>query len=293
MKRNITGNQLKLNANVITWNVAGIDVPDDLGLIFNQSEFDHIDLFAIGVQECAIFKIKEWQKHLKTLICYYGFEEVSSIHMFQMFLIVFIKKDLRPFVEGVESSSKPMGFAKVLGNKGGMVITFKLMGFQITYVNCHLAPKSYKGLERNKHVKTLVKSIRLGEKIADFDIFSDYLFWSGDLNYRVDYDFYQTLEELDKKNLDYLLKKDQLSKHKLKNDVFYDFQEAEIKFLPTYRRVKGEDRYSNKNDQSPSWCDRVLVKTNRELQMHYYDSIKCVHHRYLIIYFNLAIICLF
>ena len=172
-----------------------------------------------------------------------------------------------------------MGFAKVLGNKGGMVISFKLFGFQITYVNCHLAPKCYKVLERNKQVKTLVKTIRVGEKFADFDILSDYLFWSGDLNYRVDYTFNQTLEEIKKNNLQFLLEKDQLLKRIKNKDLFHNFEEAQINFLPTYRRVKGKDEYSNKNDQSPSWCDRILVKSQRYVPTHYYDSIKCMKLR--------------
>ena len=51
----------------MTWNVAGIDVPSDLGIMFNTQSLEGVDIFTIGVQECSIFKIKDWQKHLKTL----------------------------------------------------------------------------------------------------------------------------------------------------------------------------------------------------------------------------------
>ena len=272
-------NQLKLNVNVMTWNVAGIDVPSDLGVMFNTQSLDGVDIYTIGVQECSIFKIKDWQKHLKTLMSYYGYDDVTSIDMCQMFLIVFIKKTWKPFVENVCSSYKPMGFAKIIGNKGGIVIGFRMMGFQLTFVNCHLAPKPYKVLERNKHAKTLVKSIRICENFADFDILADYLFWQGDLNYRVDYNFNETVQEIQKNNIKLLLMKDQLLRQKQQNNVFHDFQEPEINFFPTYRRIKGTDEYSNKNNQSPSWCDRVMVKTERELDMLYYDSVKIVKHR--------------
>lgn len=199
--------------------------------------------------------------------------------MCQMFIIVFVKNDLRVFVENVESSYKPMGFANVIGNKGGIVISFKLLGYQLTFVNCHLAPKPYKVLERNKNVFTLVKSIRIGEKFADFDVLADYVFWQGDLNYRVDYNFHETVAEINKKNITHLLAKDQLIKLKQQNKVFYNFQEPEIKFYPTYRRIKGTDEYSNKKNQSPSWCDRILVKTNRNLEIHYYDALESIRHR--------------
>ena len=39
--------------------------------------------------------------------------------------------------------------------------------------------------------------------------------------------------------------------------VFPCFQEAPINFLPTYRLVPGENAYSNKRNQSPSFTDRV------------------------------------
>jgi hypothetical protein len=279
MPRYKIGNQLKLNVNIITWNLAGIDVPSDLGVMFNFHSLEGVDIFTIGVQECSIFKIKDWQKHLKTLMVYYGYADVSSIDMCQMFIIVFAKKDLLPFIESVETSYKPMGFAKVIGNKGGIVISFKLMGYHMVFVNCHLAPKPYKVLERNKHAKTLIKSIRIGDKFAEFDVTADYIFWQGDLNYRIDFTFDETIQELQNNNIKLLLSKDQLIKQKQMNHVFFNFQEPEINFNPTYRRQKGTEEYSNKNNQSPSWCDRVLVKTNRNIDMLFYDSIKNMKHR--------------
>ncbi len=71
-----------------------------------------------------------------------------------------------------------------------------------------------------------------------------------------------------KKNLKLLLLKDQLIKQRQSNQVFYNFQEADINFNPTYRRIKGTDEYSNKNNQSPSWCDRIMVKTDREINFY-------------------------
>ena len=234
------GNQLRLNVNVITWNLAGIDVPSDLGIMFNSNELLDVDFFTIGVQECSIFKIKDWQKHLKTLMGYYGFAEVSSIEMCQMFIIAFAKRDLIPYIDSVESSYKPMGFAKLIGNKGGIVISFKFLGYHIMFVNCHLAPKPYKVLERNKMAKTLVKTIKIGDKIADFDVLADYIFWQGDLNYRIDFTFDETIEELKKNNIKLLLSKDQLIRQRQQNQVFFNFQEPEIRFNPTYRRKKSQ-----------------------------------------------------
>lgn len=264
----------------MTWNVGGITFPDDLGILFNSNALEEIDIYSIGVQECSYFKSNDWQKHLQTLMYYYGFSPITDVDMCQMFLIVFIRSKYLPFVENVKSSYKAMGFAKIIGNKGGMGISFKLFGYSMTFINCHLAPKPYKVLERNTHAKNIVKYLKIGENFGSFDVTSDYLFWQGDLNYRVDYTYEEVIQEIERENIKLLLLKDQLIKQRLSNHVFYNFQEADINFNPTYRRIKGTDEYSKKNNQSPSWCDRIMVKSDREVNFIYYDSIKAVKHRY-------------
>ena len=57
------------------------------------------------------------------------------------------------------TDSKAMGFGNMVGNKGGMVIAFKYLGYQFVFVNCHLAPKPYKVLERNKMIKNITIAI--------------------------------------------------------------------------------------------------------------------------------------
>lgn len=275
--RKIINNQLTLNCNVMTWNLAGIDVPKDLYPLFNSKSLENVDILSIGVQECGLFKVTDWMKTLKRIMNYYGFVDVTSVNMFQMFLCVFIKSDLYPLVDNISSEIKPMGFAKILGNKGGMVISFKICNFRMVFVNCHLAPKPHKVLERNKHAKGILQSVRVGEKTAEFDTQADYLYWMGDFNYRVDYIYEQVLEEISRNNLQFLLSKDQLIRQKQQNHIFTDFQEAEINFWPTYRRIKGTDEYSNKKNQSPSWCDRVLIKTERNIDILFYDSIQEVN----------------
>lgn len=275
--KTIINNQLTINCNVMTWNLSGIDVPNDLYPLFNSKSLTNVDVLAIGVQECGIFKITDWMRTLKRIMVYYGFVEVISTSMFQMFLTVFVKSEIYSLVDCINQDTKPMGFAKILGNKGGMVISFKLSNFLFSFVNCHLAPKPHKVLERNKHVKMLIESIRVENKISEFDTQSDYLYWMGDMNYRVDYIYDQVLEEISRNNLQFLLSKDQLIRQKEQNHIFTDFQEAEINFWPTYRRIKGTDLYSNKKNQSPSWCDRILIKTERQIEILYYDSIQEVN----------------
>ena len=39
--------------------------------------------------------------------------------------------------------------------------------------------------------------------------------------------------------------------------------EQNIDFLPTYKMSQTEHTYLNKNNQAPSYCDRVLFKSNK------------------------------
>ena len=147
------------------------------------------------------------------------------------------------------------------------------------FVNCHLAPKPYKVIERNKNAKTLLKCLRIGEKHCEFDCSSDFLFWFGDLNYRIDLGFKETIIELNNKNIKGLLMKDQLIKQRQINEVFYNFDEGLINFFPTYRRIKGINEYSNKDNQSPSWCDRIMIRTDKNFDINFYDSLKEINDR--------------
>eukprot|EP00483_Globobulimina_turgida_P012211 UN12233 len=65
-----------------------------------------------------------------------------------------------------------------------------------------------------------------------------------------------------KKKWSELIKADQLREQMEKKDgVFYGFKEGEIHFCPTYRWEKNKNTISNKRDQPPSYCDRILYKS--------------------------------
>ena len=99
INKDIFGTKLKLNVNIITWNVAGVNVPNDLGNLFNSRVLSGTDILSFGVQECGIFKIQNWVKAVKLYVTHYGFIDVAIIEMFQMFMIVFVKKNLNPLLK--------------------------------------------------------------------------------------------------------------------------------------------------------------------------------------------------
>jgi hypothetical protein len=86
----------------------------------------------------------------------------------------------------------------------------------------------------------------------------DYIFFFGDLNYRV---WNVTDEEvrnaLDTQDFSHLLRSDQLRQTMMVSDAFRGFFEPRIMFPPTYKFKIGDDEYDTAR-HIPSWTDRVL-----------------------------------
>lgn len=57
-----------------------------------------------------------------------------------------------------------------------------------------------------------------------------------------------------------LLENDQLRREMAAQKVFSGFVEAPVGFPPTYRWNRDEVTFSNKNEQSPSYTDRILYR---------------------------------
>jgi len=94
----------------------------------------------------------------------------------------------------------------------------------------------------------------------------DYVFWMGDLNYRM----IQTatiagvIDLAKHKYLDTLIKFDQLIKEKEAGRIFQGFQEGVLKFPPTYKFIPGTDEYDQRPEKKlrcPSWTDRILYRS--------------------------------
>lgn len=86
----------------------------------------------------------------------------------------------------------------------------------------------------------------------------DYLFWCGDLNYRVNMEREQALNLIETNQMEKLFTHDQLQQEMKENRVFSGFFEEPITFKPTYRYNRGNRTYSSEKSRVPSWCDRIL-----------------------------------
>ena len=103
----------------------------------------------------------------------------------------------------------------------------------------------------------------------------DFVILSGDLNYRIDFNNRDDIDELIKqKNPEILWDKDQLTKEIKREN---EFQEGIINFMPTYKYKDNSDEYDY--ERKPGWTDRILYKSkkNYDIMLCKYNCIKEVY----------------
>lgn len=181
------------------------------------------------------------------------------------------------------------GFLNQVGNKGGISVSFKLGKTNFMFITCHLAAHQDKIEQRNAHYNKIISEIEYmgfkpGKKNAIFEKF-DYIFFFGDLNYRINGNRKVVDKILETKLYEVLLANDQLQIEKKKGNIFQRFEEAPIRFLPTYKFALNSDKYDNsKKLRIPAYTDRVLwyaknPKVIQQLEYNCCSDVRVSDHR--------------
>ncbi len=103
-----------------SWNVGNAAPPDDISAWVPKSGYD---IYALGSQECAyeprqgMTNAEDWFYRITSTL---GDEYVTveALSLWQIRLIVLVKRELAPFVTQIQRDSVACGIANVLGNKG-------------------------------------------------------------------------------------------------------------------------------------------------------------------------------
>ncbi|CAK7334579.1 unnamed protein product [Dovyalis caffra] len=209
---------------------------------------------------------------------------IASKQMVGIFLSVWVRKELVPYIGHLRVDSVGRGIMGRLGNKGCISISMSLHQTSFCFVCSHLASGEKEGdeLKRNADVAEILKSIqfpkickhrprRSTERIVDHDR----IIWLGDLNYRVALSYEETKVLLEDNDWDTLLEKDQLNMEREAGRVFEGFKEGRILFAPTYKYTQNSDSYagetvkSRKKRRTPAWCDRILWRGDGIEQLSY------------------------
>lgn len=108
-----------------------------------------------------------------------------------------------------------------------------------------MTPRTEHRDRRDAEYREILRSLKIGKKGFDLTNQFDFMFWCGDLNYRVDMPFSESLELISQNRIHDLRLKDQLLQSQKENKAFVGFEEMDITFPPTYRYNRGDLTYSH------------------------------------------------
>ncbi|WVZ60016.1 hypothetical protein U9M48_010089 [Paspalum notatum var. saurae] len=198
---------------------------------------------------------------------------VASKQMVGIFLMVWVRSDIRENVKNLKVSCVGRGLMGYLGNKGSISISMSLHQTSFCFVCTHLTSGQKDGdqLRRNADVVEILRKTRFphvhgeGDKKSPETILDhDRIIWLGDLNYRIALSYRSVKALVEMHNWKQLLEKDQLRIEQRFGRVFAGWKEGRIYFPPTYKysynsdRYAGDDMHPNEKRRTPAWCDRIL-----------------------------------
>ncbi|XP_046374463.1 inositol polyphosphate 5-phosphatase K-like [Haliotis rufescens] len=253
-----------------TWNVGGSKPAVDFTDVLDLENSKHPDLYCIGLQEIDVHDLSleehPWSKALTTCLGSRGYVKLKGRRMRGVMTIVFARRALLSHITSIEAEATKTGLGGWWGNKGGASVRLDLFGMNLIIVNAHLAAHRENIQERIIDFDSILDSQKFKDEDVDNILDHDYVFWMGDLNFRLeDLTYEGAIRHIEKGNLTKLLTYDQLIQCKEERLIYEDFEEGRITFPPTYKFDKGTDTYdTSKKKRVPAWCDRILWHAHHE-----------------------------
>ena len=209
-----------LNMVVTTWNVGAIK-PNfgDIHEWLTDDLLKDADVVVVGLQEVCELKGTDgittdesigtaWARKIVEHLNSYGFkryatpdaspgfkprmyELVASQQLVGVLLLVFKFTELPAKVTGVHVDKVGVGIMGVLGNKGGAAIRLVVAETSVCFMCTHLSAHHDSSARRNQDFHEILRrmvfngELEAGESASPV-LECDFVFWMGDLNYRVD-----------------------------------------------------------------------------------------------------------
>lgn len=238
-----------------TWNMGNAPAPQQFKGFDDLFPSD-MDIIAFAFQECDSGITKYLQDYFEK-----GYFTIASLVLWEIRLVVLSKTEHISKITNIEQGSKATGFMNMLGNKGGLGISFKFQETSLCFIGTHLAAHEERLNQRNQNILEIVQNLKLGNPDLDIAQF-DHIFWMGDMNYRIDLPYTHGLKFAMEKNYSKLYATDQLKKEVESGQILDGFKEGEINFPPSYKYQLGNRKYTETKSRTPSYCDRVLYKSH-------------------------------
>jgi hypothetical protein len=187
--------------------------------------------------------------------------------------IIFVHKAVAPLLSNVKSVAVPTGYGNTIGNKGGVGISFDIGISSFCFITAHLAAHQHavsrRTLEFHKisygvsktlgkrpsteTLSSLSEEEEYAKYISHFALVNqfDFVFWSGDLNYRIHGTLEEVEELLQKDCYAALHQMDQLEHVKLCTP-FRGFLEGPLHFRPTYKLLPSSGAFLKRKNELTS-----------------------------------------
>jgi len=174
--------------------------------------------------------------------------------------LTFIRDSIKHNIYGIHTTDIKTGVMGLVGNKGSIITSLYIGDSLIHFANTHLPSGSSPG-KRAECIKSLYQTKIEKER-------SDFFFLFGDLNLRVQMkleEFKPIMKDFESKNPDInwqkLKERDEVATGDQPCLQTY-FKEAPLVDLPTYRIVRGTQKYSD--ERVASWTDRIFFHHEHE-----------------------------
>nr|XP_050847951.1 inositol polyphosphate 5-phosphatase K-like isoform X4 [Vespula vulgaris] len=216
------------------------------------------------------FQEDPWTKSFREVLKDYDYVKIRSQRLQGLVLNMFCLRKHITHLRLVEAQYTRTGFGGMWGNKGAVSIRLNIYGVSICVVNTHLTPHDHLLTDRIADYNTILREHSFSAPDTSNILFHDYVFWIGDLNFRLHGEDLTAIDIdlLVKKNqLNLLLERDQLKLVMRNGDAFAELNENVIEFPPTYKFEFASQEFDLK--RRPSWTDRILYKVNADV----YDDV--------------------
>jgi len=217
----------------------------------------------------------EWTSHTRQALAQKGLIKIRSIRLLGIVLSMFCLEKHIPHLRGIETQYTRLGLNGYWGNKGAVSVRYQVYGVSVCVLNSHLIPHDHQNEMRLLNYDTVLSGHTYSEASTQSIMYHDYVFWMGDLNFRLEentFNFEEISMKLEKGEFSDLLAVDQLNTARKEGTAFSHLDETLPTFAPTYKFKMGTDVYDAK--RRPAWTDRILYKVNTgnydkvDLQLH-------------------------
>uniref|UniRef100_D1FPM0 Salivary nitrophorin n=1 Tax=Cimex lectularius TaxID=79782 RepID=D1FPM0_CIMLE len=277
----------QLSVHTVSWNSGHERAPTNLEELLGLNSGETPDVIAVAVQGFGFQSDKPKQgpacvKNFQGLLTSKGYTKLKNTITETMGLTVYcLTKHLDQNTLKNETIIVTVDDQK---KSGGIVTSFTIYNKRFSFTTSRMSDEDVTSTNTKYAYDT-----RLDYSKKDDP--SDFLFWIGDLNVRVETNATHAKSLVDQNNIDGLMAFDQLKKAK-EQKLFDGWTEPQVTFKPTYKFKPNTDEYDL--TATPSWTDRALYKsgTGKTIQPLSYNSLtnyKQTEHRPVLAKFRVTL----